>query len=217
MFCIANSLLPRRKTLVTLDRFVAEPEKLQIIQQYLKSSANTSARHDTLSAGTFFSRPEGDQENDTSTASVVLSDDQPVPRNSTATSAVLETETEGSSPSSLNSTRYCDDCLAEEVCVAIVDEPVPICRIGIDREDPTGCAGFCLINKQKCHRLDVDAFRSLDIFHSTCLHHSLSALSRLILRSVRTGAWKWSITAWTTSGRAPTPCASPWRSAATGI
>ncbi|XP_076671131.1 uncharacterized protein LOC143370216 isoform X2 [Andrena cerasifolii] len=155
---------------------VFEPEKLQIIQQYLKSSASTASRHNTLSAGTFFSSPKSDQENDTSTAtpassslpaSVVLSDDQSFPDNSTGTSSVLEseTETEDSSPSSLNSTRYCDDCLAEEVCVAIVDEPVPICRIGIDREDPTGCAGFCLINKQKCHRLDVDAFRCVEVEH----------------------------------------------------
>ena len=59
----------------------------------------------------------------------------------------------------LNSTRFCDDCVKGEVCVALVDEDVPICRTGPDSLDPTGCAGLCLINKQKCHRLDVDAFR----------------------------------------------------------
>lgn len=59
----------------------------------------------------------------------------------------------------LNATRYCDDCVDGEVCVALVDEHVPTCRQGLDSRDPTGCAGLCTINKQKCHRLDFNAFR----------------------------------------------------------
>lgn len=68
-------------------------------------------------------------------------------------------KTEAASQSVINATRYCDDCLEGEVCVALVDEEVPICRSPRDRDDPTGCAGFCVVSKQKCHRLDVDAFR----------------------------------------------------------
>lgn len=59
----------------------------------------------------------------------------------------------------LNVTRHCDDCYKGEVCVALVGEEVPICRTGPDPKDPTGCSGLCLINRQKCHRLDTDAFR----------------------------------------------------------
>ncbi|XP_076243137.1 uncharacterized protein LOC143184644 [Calliopsis andreniformis] len=154
---------------------VFEPEKLQIIQQYLKSSSSTNSSHEnTLSAGTFLSSLNSNQGNDTSTStasttmsstlitSVLLNSDHSFPENSTSASTIQEMETE---TTSFNSTRYCDDCLAGEVCVALVDEEVPTCRIGIDREDPTGCAGFCLINKQKCHRLDVDAFRCVEIEH----------------------------------------------------
>lgn len=68
-------------------------------------------------------------------------------------------ETEAASQSVINATRYCDDCFEGEVCVAIVGEEVPICRSPRDRDDPTGCAGICAIGRQKCHRLDVDAFR----------------------------------------------------------
>ncbi|XP_003699331.1 uncharacterized protein LOC100882646 isoform X2 [Megachile rotundata] len=130
-----------------------EPEKLQIIQQYLKSSKNESK----LLAGTFL--PAITQPNNVTTAGILTSllpsDDQ------NSTLSELQTETEAT----VNSTRYCDDCLTEEVCVALADEEVPICRVSLDPNDPTGCAGFCLVNKQKCHRLDVDAFRCVDIEH----------------------------------------------------
>lgn len=215
---------------------ILEPEKLQIIQQYLKSSSSSSSspspsdssNGNILSAGTFFSSLRNDQDDDpsnrmTSTqmsstlmASVLSSGTQSFPENS---SALTETETEATN---LNSTRYCDDCLTGEVCVALVDEEVPTCRTGPDREDPTGCAGFCLINKQKCHRLDVDAFRFV-------------AEREIYLRAVETavgdthgpsividdfslkGAWKSSTTVWTTSGRARTRCACRWTNAATAI
>lgn len=74
-----------------------------------------------------------------------------------------ETETQTPEPPSvitpLNITRHCDDCYKGEVCVALSDEDVPVCRIGLDDMDPTGCAGLCLVNRQRCHRLDIDAFR----------------------------------------------------------
>ncbi|CAK9815367.1 Sortilin-related receptor [Anthophora plagiata] len=141
-----------------------EPEKLQIIQQYLRSSANQSTSNDdVLAAGTFLHRSNGTTSASTTTtmpllaSSTLLNLDRSFPESGTPLTS--EAETEANSPSSLNSTRYCDDCLTEEVCVALVDEEVPTCRLPLDSQDPTGCAGFCLINKQKCHRLDVDAFR----------------------------------------------------------
>nr|XP_034176707.1 uncharacterized protein LOC117602595 isoform X1 [Osmia lignaria]XP_034176708.1 uncharacterized protein LOC117602595 isoform X1 [Osmia lignaria] len=146
---------------------VFEPEKLQMIQQYLKSSTNESSNGNTLLAGTFLHDASSRELNYTSTtpantvaASILSNGDQSLPENT-----MVEFETEAASTQTVNSTRYCDDCLPEEVCVALVDEEVPICRVSLDPRDPTGCAGFCLVNKQKCHRLDVDAFRCVDIEH----------------------------------------------------
>lgn len=135
---------------------VFEPEKLQIIQQYLRSSTGrNSTTRSILTAGIQVPLVENDGGNETSTmaittSGIILLKGSPSFPTMSETEATTETD---------NSTRYCDDCLPEEVCVALVDEDVPICRVGLDRDDPTGCAGFCLINKQKCHRLDVDAFR----------------------------------------------------------
>lgn len=92
-----------------------------------------------------------------------------------ASSPTGDAEAEATSRNTTNATRYCDDCLESEVCVALVDEQVPICRGPRDREDPTGCAGFCIINKQKCHRLDVDAFRFVVVL--VCFH--LKSLTRI--------------------------------------
>lgn len=149
---------------------VFEPEKLQIIQQYLRSSTgNTTNRN--VQAGGFFV-PSADEDNETTstgmpsaTSSVVilgvlLNATSPFPEETSST-----TETEARELSGNNRTRYCDDCLVGEVCVALIDEDVPICRLGLDNEDPTGCAGFCLINKQRCHRLDFDAFRCVEVEH----------------------------------------------------
>jgi len=81
-------------------------------------------------------------------------------------STSLSTATEAETASQdANATRYCDDCFEGEVCVALASEEVPTCRSPRDREDPTGCAGFCVVNKQKCHRLDVDAFRFVNNIH----------------------------------------------------
>ncbi|XP_033342286.2 uncharacterized protein LOC117229715 isoform X2 [Megalopta genalis] len=147
---------------------VFEPEKLQIIQQYLKSSANDSSTVETPTAGTLSMNASSTTtttpvSSSSMIATVLLSGDQSFPESGARTTA--EPEAEASSPPAVNSTRYCDDCLNGEVCVALVDEEVPICRTGLDLEDPTGCAGFCLVNKQKCHRLDVDAFRCVEVEH----------------------------------------------------
>ncbi|XP_078047140.1 uncharacterized protein LOC144475277 isoform X2 [Augochlora pura] len=143
---------------------VFEPEKLQIIQQYLKSSANDTSTVETPTAGTLSANASTTTPVSSSMiATVLLSDDQSFPESGARTTA--EPEAEASSPPAVNTTRYCDDCLNGEVCVALVDEEVPICRTGLDLEDPTGCAGLCLVNKQKCHRLDVDAFRCVEVEH----------------------------------------------------
>ncbi|CAD1479637.1 unnamed protein product, partial [Heterotrigona itama] len=171
-----------------------EPEKLQIIQQYLKSPTNGSSSDDNIDASTTgkFLRVSS---NDTSSVSPTIPT-LPSVGNTLAPISILfngsslstsrappasETETEATtSPSSLNSTRYCDDCLPEEVCVALVDEEVPTCRIALDPKDPTGCAGFCLINKQRCHRLDVDAFRCVEVEHY-CLDDEWTCLNTLCI------------------------------------
>jgi len=90
-----------------------------------------------------------------------LSDNLSFPESTTPLSEGAETET---TSQNVNATRYCDDCFEDEVCVAIFGEQVPICRRPRDPNDPTGCAGFCVFSKQKCHRLDVDAFRFVTVY-----------------------------------------------------
>ncbi|CAL7940974.1 unnamed protein product [Xylocopa violacea] len=165
-----------------------EPEKLHIIQQYLRSSTNSSSVNDNVLAVETLLHDE--QQNDSSTvssaamssstlaASMLLNSDQSFPESEAPLAP--ESETEATSLSSINSTRYCDDCRSEEVCVALVDEQVPTCRLPLDTEDPTGCAGFCLINKQKCHRLDIDAFRCVTIEHY-CLDDEWTCLNTLCI------------------------------------
>ncbi|XP_076756668.1 uncharacterized protein LOC143426859 isoform X3 [Xylocopa sonorina] len=164
-----------------------EPEKLHIIQQYLRSSANgSSLDENAFTAGTLLHQPDNELQNDSSTvpssttlaASMLLNSDRSFPESDAPLAP--ESETEATSLSSVNSTRYCDDCRPEEVCVALVDEQVPTCRLPLDTEDPTGCAGFCLINKQKCHRLDIDAFRCVTIEHY-CLDDEWTCLNTLCI------------------------------------
>ncbi|KAL6442610.1 hypothetical protein ACFW04_002622 [Cataglyphis niger] len=154
---------------------VFEPEKLQIIQQYLKSSTGKLTEQNITSGEPIKSLIPNDGPDliattrtmstmsiDAFTMAAFLNGDASFPE-SVSPSTEVETEVENRNA---NATRYCDDCFeGEEVCVALVGEEVPICRSPHDREDPTGCAGFCIINKQKCHRLDVDAFRCVEIEH----------------------------------------------------
>ncbi|XP_076222662.1 uncharacterized protein LOC116428254 isoform X2 [Nomia melanderi] len=170
---------------------VFEPEKLQVIQQYLKSSANDTSTVETFSTGKLLTNGTSVTSSTTTTstiksttsnsliAGILLSGDQSFPENNVAGTTV-KPETEAST--SVNSTRYCDDCLDGEVCVALVDEEVPTCRTGLDSEDPTGCAGFCLVNKQKCHRLDVDAFRCVEVDHY-CLDDEWTCANTLCIPS----------------------------------
>ncbi|XP_070170115.1 uncharacterized protein [Polyergus mexicanus] len=155
---------------------VFEPEKLQIIQQYLKSSTGKLTEQNVTSGEPIISVIPNDGPDlisttgttmtmsvDAFTIAAFLNGDASSFPESVSLSMGVETE---AASRNANATRYCDDCLeGEEVCVALVDEEVPICRSPYDREDPTGCAGFCIINKQKCHRLDIDAFRCVEIEH----------------------------------------------------
>ncbi|KAK2584237.1 hypothetical protein KPH14_006650 [Odynerus spinipes] len=152
---------------------VFEPQKLQIIQLYLKSSSGNSSMRNVTSAeeslSPIFLLNESKIET-TSTASRVADVflnrlDLSFPDGTPSTITETETEASNHEHANTNSTRYCDDCLSGEVCVGLLDEEVPICRVGLDPQDPTGCAGLCLINKQRCHRLDVDAFRCVEIEH----------------------------------------------------
>ncbi|XP_026826776.1 uncharacterized protein LOC105281994 isoform X2 [Ooceraea biroi] len=160
---------------------VFEPEKIQIIQQYLKSSTSKLTGEnfvDDTSAESITSVIPNDEPSlasteaiststmarmnvDTFTVGALLNSESSFPE---STSLPTATEAETASQDA-NATRYCDDCFEGEVCVALVSEKVPTCRNPHDREDPTGCAGFCVVNKQKCHRLDVDAFRCVEIEH----------------------------------------------------
>ncbi|KAI4499961.1 hypothetical protein M0802_004831 [Mischocyttarus mexicanus] len=172
---------------------VFEPQKLQIIQLYLKSSAggNSSLQNVTSeeSLNQVFSNDSNKIDSSTTRtttsnsqiADVFLNVDLSFP-DDTPSSVITKTETEASNVdhANTNSTRYCDDCLSGEVCVGLVDEEVPICRIGSDPDDPTGCAGLCLINKQRCHRLDVDAFRCVEIEHY-CLDDEWTCLNTLCI------------------------------------
>lgn len=174
--------------LIALRLFFAEPEKLQIIQQYLKSSTGKLTGQNVTSGELFTPTIPNDEPNltisttgttssastatattgtttttktsadDAFTVGALLNGEQPFPEIALPST---DAETEAAYQDA-NATRHCDDCLEGEVCVALVDEEVPICKWPRDREDPTGCAGFCVINKQKCHRLDVDAFRFVD-------------------------------------------------------
>ncbi|XP_039307411.1 uncharacterized protein LOC105202421 isoform X2 [Solenopsis invicta] len=163
---------------------VFEPEKLQIIQQYLKSSTGRLTGQNVTSGEPITPAIPNDESNltivtaDMTTTLTSMTTEMfggtfimGAPLNYSGDPSFLPSssnesaKTEAASQSVINATRYCDDCLEGEVCVALVDEEVPICRSPRDRDDPTGCAGFCVISKQKCHRLDKDAFRCKEIEH----------------------------------------------------
>ncbi|KAL0102738.1 hypothetical protein PUN28_018207 [Cardiocondyla obscurior] len=164
---------------------VFEPEKLQVIQQYLKSTTGRLTGQNVTSGEPFTPSIPHDMSNLTiatantttftsTTAETIaesvfgvtgafLNGDPSFPGSSSPLNETAEPE--AASQNIINATRYCDDCLQGEVCVALADEEVPICRTPVDLDDPTGCAGFCLVSKQKCHRLDVDAFRCVEAEH----------------------------------------------------
>ncbi|XP_014488491.1 PREDICTED: uncharacterized protein LOC106751818 [Dinoponera quadriceps] len=168
---------------------VFEPEKLQIIQQYLKSSTDKLTRQNITSGESLtpvISNNVPNLVNTTTTLammktsadafpmSALLNGDSSLPKISLPST---DAETEDASQ---NATRHCDSCFKGEVCIALVNEEVPICRSPYDPEDPTGCAGFCAINKEKCHRLDVDAFRCVKIEHY-CLENEWTCSNTLCI------------------------------------
>ncbi|XP_043283979.1 uncharacterized protein [Venturia canescens] len=167
---------------------VFEPEKLQVIQQYLRSSTpnatttlNSSSLPDPLDLQTNIEI--------TTFSTSILTSTENIPMIAQETTFTTETETEISLTSTEivvdpNVTRHCDDCYDNEVCVALVDEEVPICRTGPDPADPTGCSGLCLINKQKCHRLDFDAFRCVEVEHY-CLDDEWTCANTLCIPLVK--------------------------------
>ncbi|XP_051164706.1 uncharacterized protein LOC127283717 isoform X2 [Leptopilina boulardi] len=181
---------------------VFEPQKLQIIQQYLRSSGrnvSTSENFTSFTSGLEHLIDEQNVSTDvvpTLPVGVLLNASLSFPE---ANEEPTETETEVYSSTTttttitsttieamldLNSTRHCDDCFKGEVCVALVGEEVPICRTGPDPLDPTGCSGLCLINKQKCHRLDIDAFRCMDLEHY-CLDDEWTCKNSLCIPLVK--------------------------------
>lgn len=166
---------------------VFEPEKLQIIQQYLKSSTSKLTEQNVTSGEPITSVIPNDEPDlivtsgmtmniDAFTMAAFLNGETSFPESVSPTTEV-ETEVSTRNP---NATRYCDDCFEGEVCVALVNEEVPICRSFLDREDPTGCGGLCIIDKQKCHRLDVDAFRCVEIEHY-CLDNEWTCSNTLCI------------------------------------
>ncbi|XP_046596186.1 uncharacterized protein LOC107227048 isoform X1 [Neodiprion lecontei] len=154
-----------------------EPQKLQVIQQYLMASAPNGTTEFCDTCTTVRTRLD-DFNNTTNPSSVHLETTTVtpsiiwypetstiiVPESETIKESTTSTTSQSPSPAS-NVTRYCDDCFVGEVCVALVGDEVPFCRTGPDPRDPTGCAGLCLINTQRCHRLDVDAFRCTNLHH----------------------------------------------------
>ncbi|KAJ8916501.1 hypothetical protein NQ315_000143, partial [Exocentrus adspersus] len=66
------------------------------------------------------------------------------------------TETTGES-TTLSSTSYpiCGSCSAAQVCLKLEETEAPKCIETKDRNDPTGCGGWCPINTHYCQTLDV--------------------------------------------------------------
>lgn len=191
---------------------VFEPQKLQIIQQYLRSSGRnvtTSENFTSFTSGMEHLMDEQNVSTDvmpTLPVGVLLNASLPfpdaneepteaetefysttTPTTTTSSTTITSSSTTIAAAATLpdfNSTRHCDDCFEGEVCVALVGEEVPICRTGPDPLDPTGCSGLCLINKQKCHRLDVDAFRCMDLEHY-CLDDEWTCKNTLCIPLVK--------------------------------
>ncbi|EGI59579.1 Low-density lipoprotein receptor-related protein 2 [Acromyrmex echinatior] len=179
---------------------VFEPEKLQIIQQYLKSSTSRLTGQNVTSGEPI--TPTNDESNlttamtDTMTLTSMTDIEETFAGGMFAMSAPISgnlsfpgstspsnegLETEAASQNVINATRYCDDCFEGELCVAIFGEMVPICRKIRDHSDPTGCGGFCILNRQKCHRLDMDAFRCERVERFFCLENEWTCSNTLCI------------------------------------
>ncbi|XP_044011875.1 putative uncharacterized protein DDB_G0282499 isoform X2 [Aphidius gifuensis] len=168
--------------------FVFEPEKLQIIKEYLRSGERNNSLNINLTEHNNLKSVDdlNIMRALTTLKSIGISTTLPPPTTSTTMKAMTTTTAASTTTTTtttmlplipetmttiiiekqettikpyLNITRYCDDCYDGEVCVALAGDKVPICRPGKDPNDPTGCSGLCIINKERCHRLDENAFR----------------------------------------------------------
>ena len=59
--------------------------------------------------------------------------------------------------------RYCDNCMANEVCLSndLELDRLPACNRIKNDMDPTGCGGLCQVEYQICQRLGHKAYRYL--------------------------------------------------------
>ncbi len=55
--------------------------------------------------------------------------------------------------------KTCGECRTGEVCVARLEEVVPICRWAPDPEDNAGCGGFCRANTETCVPFGSNSFK----------------------------------------------------------
>ena len=57
--------------------------------------------------------------------------------------------------------RYCDNCMANEVCLSndLELDRLPACHRIKNNMDPTGCGGLCKVEYQICQRLGHKAYR----------------------------------------------------------
>lgn len=55
--------------------------------------------------------------------------------------------------------KSCGECRKGEVCVARLEEVVPVCRWAPEPEDPTGCGGFCRAHTEYCVPIGINSFK----------------------------------------------------------
>ncbi|EFX88742.1 hypothetical protein DAPPUDRAFT_234097 [Daphnia pulex] len=63
--------------------------------------------------------------------------------------------------------QLCSQCRSGEVCVARLEEIVPVCRWAPNPEDPSGCGGFCRAYTESCLPLGSNSFKCEGV--SECL------------------------------------------------
>lgn len=61
--------------------------------------------------------------------------------------------------------QLCSQCRSGEVCVARLEEIVPVCRWAPNPEDPSGCGGFCRAHTESCIPLGSNSFKYNYLFH----------------------------------------------------
>lgn len=61
----------------------------------------------------------------------------------------------------------CSNCTTDEICLLLVQQKVPFCAKIKDRQDETGCGGWCNSGNQLCQPVGQNAFKC--IHDSECL------------------------------------------------